>query len=44
MAAAPTVPEMTPVEALIESPLGKDPAEMLQASGVVPPVEVTVWE
>ena len=44
VAAAPTVPEMTPVEELIERPLGSVPAEMLQLSGVVPPVEATVWE
>ena len=44
VAVAPTVPEMTPVEALIERPLGSVPAEMLQLSGVVPPVKRPLGE
>ena len=31
VAAAPTVPEMTPVEALMVRPLGRVPVEMLHA-------------
>ena len=37
VAPAPTVPEMTPVEALMVRPLGKEPVEMLHVLGVVPP-------
>ena len=43
MAEAPTVPEMTPVEALIVRPVGRVPVEMLHVLGVVPPVPATVW-
>ena len=31
VAAAPTVPEMTPLEELMVRPVGRDPAEMLHA-------------
>jgi hypothetical protein len=44
VAAVPTVPAIAPVEELSVSPVGKIPEEMLQARGLVPPVDVNVLE
>ena len=37
------VPLILPVEELMESPVGKEPLEMLQAYGEEPPSAKTVW-
>ena len=43
MALAPTVPEITPVEALSVSPVGRLPVVTVQLKGEVPPDSARVW-
>ncbi len=37
------VPEITPVDAFSDKPVGNEPELMLQVNGGVPPASKTVW-